>query len=106
MPSMTLLRRRAPLIVPMIAGLVIAGSCSGGGDSGGGSNPPPPPPPTITLSVSPQRAAITVAQTLALAVTTNDSQGVQWSVTPAGGGSVSGSGASTVFAPSGTAGAY
>jgi hypothetical protein len=105
MLSKTLLRRRAPLIVPIIAGLVIAGSCSGGGDSGGGGNNSPPPG-NITLSVSPQRAGITVAQTLALAVTTNDSQGVQWSVTPAGGGSVAGSGANATFTPSGTAGAY
>jgi hypothetical protein len=105
MLSKTLLRRRAPLIVPIIAGLVIAGSCSGGGgDSGGGSNPPPPPA-SITLSVSPQRAGITVAQTLALMVSTNDSRGVQWSVSPAGGGSVTG-GVNATFIPSGTAGAY
>jgi hypothetical protein len=42
-------------------------------------------PAAITVSISPARAALVVTQPLTLVATTNDSAGVVWSVTPAGG---------------------
>ena len=62
---------------------------------------------TITVSVSPLRAGLTVTQTLSVTATTNDSAGVMWSAT---GGSFSAAGsltgvAVTYTAPS-TAGTY
>ncbi|HEX4389584.1 MAG TPA: hypothetical protein VH109_13240 [Steroidobacteraceae bacterium] len=106
MLSKTLLRRRALLILPVVVCLAIAGSCSGGG-SGGGSTPPPPP--SITVAISPARAGITTAQSLKLVATTNDTAGVNWSATPAGGSfssSSSSSGTDVTFTPSQTAGVY
>jgi hypothetical protein len=108
MLSKKLLRRRAPLmLVPIALSLVIAGSCSGGGHD---SPPPPPPPPgNITVSVSPQHAGITVAQTVSLTATTNDTAGVNWSAAPAGGSfsaTTSTSGGSVTFMPPATAGVY
>lgn len=41
-------------------------------------------PGTISLSVSPQRAGLTLGQTLDLTATTNDFAGVTWSVNPTG----------------------
>jgi Putative Ig domain len=41
-------------------------------------------PADISVSVSPQRAGLTLGQTLGLAATTNDLAGVTWSVTPSG----------------------
>ena len=66
-------------------------------------------PANITVSVAPLRAALTLQQTLALTVTSNDLAGVSWSVVPAGCGSVSptttpGTG-SVTFTPPATAGA-
>ena len=46
---------------------------------GSGSQSTPPPPPVITVSLSAQRAALVVNQTLTVAATTNDSAGVTWS---------------------------
>jgi hypothetical protein len=40
---------------------------------------------TIGISISPREAALTVGQQLELTATTSDSQGVTWSMTPAGG---------------------
>ena len=42
-------------------------------------------PAAITVSISPARAAVVVTQPLTLIGTTNDSAGVIWSITPAGG---------------------
>jgi hypothetical protein len=66
-------------------------------------------PASITVTVTPRRAALTLQQTLALSVTSNDYAGVSWSVAPAGCGSVSpattsGTGAVT-FSPPAAAGA-
>lgn len=66
-------------------------------------------PGSITVTVTPRRAGITLQQTLALTESSNDYAGVSWSVAPAGCGSVSSpappvAGAST-FTPGATAGA-
>jgi hypothetical protein len=66
-------------------------------------------PSTITVTVAPARAALTVMQTLRVSATTNDTSGVTWTVTPAGGSispasSLSGANV-TLTAPS-TAGVY
>jgi hypothetical protein len=66
-------------------------------------------PASITVTVTPRRGAITVSQTLALSVSSNDLAGVSWNVAPAGCGSVSplstpGSGL-VVFTPPATAAA-
>jgi hypothetical protein len=65
-------------------------------------------PASITVTLVPRRAGLTVSQTLALTVSSNDYAGVSWSVAPAGCGSVSpastpASGA-VVFTPPATAG--
>jgi hypothetical protein len=66
-------------------------------------------PSNITVSISPERAALTLGQPLTLTATTNDSAGVTWSITPNGGSfgtqsSLSGQGV-TLTAPA-AAGAY
>jgi hypothetical protein len=62
-----------PAFCLLTAGLLVCG-CGSGSQS-----TTPPPPPVITVSLSPQRAALIVNQTLTLAATTNDSAGVTWS---------------------------
>ena len=63
----------------------------------------------ISVSVSPARAALTITQTLQLTATTNDSAGVRWSISPAGGSFSSGtstSGSKVTFTAPSTAGVY
>jgi hypothetical protein len=66
-------------------------------------------PANITLAISPRAAALTLGQTANLTVTTNDPQGVTWSLSPAAGSfaplqSVSGTG--TTFTAPSAAGNY
>lgn len=66
-------------------------------------------PATISVSVSPQRAGLTVGQTLGLTATTNDFFGVTWSVSPAGPAiapATSMSGQAVTLSPTQSAGAY
>jgi hypothetical protein len=64
---------------------------------------------SITVSISPRAAALTLGESTSLTVTTNDPAGVTWSLTPAGGSFAplqSTSGTSTTFTAPSTAGAY
>lgn len=64
---------------------------------------------TIVISISPREAALTVGQQLELTATTSDSQGVTWSMTPAGGSfssTSSSSGGSVRLTAPQTAGVY
>jgi Putative Ig domain len=64
---------------------------------------------TITVTVSPHNAALTLTQTLAVTATTNDTAGVRWMVSPAGGSfspAASASGAKVTFTAAATAGVY
>jgi hypothetical protein len=64
---------------------------------------------TITVSVLPARAALVVNQTLTVSATTNDTAGVTWSISPAGGSfnpTSSQSGANVTFTAPSTAGVY
>jgi hypothetical protein len=66
-------------------------------------------PSSISISISPRAAALTLGQTASLSVTTSDPLGVTWSLAPAGGSFAplqSTNGASTTFTAPGTAGAY
>jgi hypothetical protein len=66
-------------------------------------------PSIISISISPRAAALTLGQTANLSATTNDPQGVTWSLTPARGSFApmqSVNGASTTFTAPGAAGAY
>jgi hypothetical protein len=66
-------------------------------------------PGTITVSVSPARAALAVTQPLRLTAATSDSAGVSWSIGPAGGAfsaPTSGSGAPVTLAAPSSAGVY
>jgi hypothetical protein len=66
-------------------------------------------PASISISISPRAAALTLGQTASLSVTTNDPSGVTWSLTPAGGSFAplqSTNGTSTTFTAPGTAGTY
>jgi hypothetical protein len=63
----------------------------------------------ITVSVTPARAALAVAQTLAISATTNDVAGVTWSISPSGGSfssATSLSGVSDVLTAPSAAGVY
>ncbi len=67
------------------------------------------PPPVNTVAVTPSRAGLTVTQALSVSATTNDSAGVTWSVSPAGGSfnpATSLSGAPVTFTAAATAGVY
>ncbi len=64
---------------------------------------------TISVSVSPTNAALTLTQTLSVTATTNDSAGVRWTVSPAGGSfspATSASGVKVTFTAAATAGVY
>ncbi len=64
---------------------------------------------SLTVSVSPARAALAVAQVLTVSATTNDSEGVTWSISPAGGSfnpTSSHGGANVTFTAPSTAGVY
>jgi hypothetical protein len=64
---------------------------------------------SISIAISPRAAALTLGQTISLAVTTNDPAGVTWSLTPAGGSFApvqSANGTRTTFTAPGTAGTY
>jgi hypothetical protein len=66
-------------------------------------------PATISLTVSPQRAGLTLGQTLGLTATTNDFAGVTWSVNPTGpplAPTSSASGQSVTLSAPQTAGVY
>ena len=60
---------RSVSVMCILCVMVLAGGC------GGGSTPPPAP---ITLSVSPQAAAVGTEQSTQFSVTTNDTTGVTW----------------------------
>jgi hypothetical protein len=64
---------------------------------------------TITVTVAPRNAALTLTQTLSVSATTNDTAGVKWTVSPAGGSfspATSLSGAKVTFTAAATAGVY
>jgi hypothetical protein len=66
-------------------------------------------PSSISISISPRAAALTLGQSANLSVTTNDPLGVTWSLAPAGGSFApvqSTGGTSTTFTAPGTAGTY
>lgn len=66
-------------------------------------------PAAISVSVSPQRAGLTLGRTLTLTATTNDLAGVTWSANPAGPSlapTTSGSGQSVTLSAPKTAGTY
>jgi hypothetical protein len=66
-------------------------------------------PVSITVTVSPARAGVTINQTLALVATSNDPAGVTWSVTAGGGtlsASSSASGVPVTYTAPASAGAY
>jgi len=66
-------------------------------------------PASITVSVSPPRAGLTVTQTAPFTATTNDYGGVNWSISPAGGSfsvASSPSGTTVTFTAPTTAGVY
>jgi putative Ig domain-containing protein len=64
---------------------------------------------SITVSISPARAGVTVGQALSLSATTSDNGGVSWSTTPAGGSfssTTSVSGAALTYTAAAVAGVY
>jgi hypothetical protein len=66
-------------------------------------------PATITLTLSPRQAGITVNQPLTLTATTNDNAGVAWSVAPTGGSfsaAASLSGVGITYTPPSSPGVY
>ena len=62
--------------------------------------------PAITVAVAPARAAVTLAQPIALTATTNDPAGVTWTISPAGGAFSSTTGAAVTLTAPSTAGLY
>ncbi len=67
------------------------------------------PAASVTVSVSPARAALAIGQALTVSATTDDTGGVTWSVTPAGGSfspASSLSGAGVTFTAPSSAGVY
>lgn len=63
----------------------------------------------LTVAVTPKRAGLTATQKLSLAATTNDSAGVNWSISPSGGSfnpATSMSGASVTLTAPSSAGSY
>lgn len=66
-------------------------------------------PGTISIAISPRGAGVTTGQPLKLTARTNDSMGVAWSISPAGGSfssTTSSSGSSVTLTAPGTAGEY
>lgn len=66
-------------------------------------------PATISISISPQRAGLTVGQVLSVTATTNDYAGITWSVDPSGGSlapQTSASGVAVSFTAPQSAGVY
>ena len=66
-------------------------------------------PSGTAVDITPRRAALTVTQTLTLSASTNDPNGVTWSMTPAGGSfspAASAGGANVTFTAPATAGVY
>jgi Putative Ig domain len=64
---------------------------------------------TITVTVAPSNAALTLTQTLSVSATTNDTAGVRWTLSPAGGSfsaATSLSGVKVTFTAPSTAGVY
>lgn len=62
--------------------------------------PPPPPPPVISVSVTPATVTMQPAGTQQFTpVLVNTTQGVTWSISPVGAGSISGTGLYTASSP-------
>lgn len=67
------------------------------------------PPQSVSVSISPPQAGLTVSQQISLSATTNDMEGVIWTIKPSGGSfsAISSlSGASVTFTAPATAGVY
>src|SRR5271163_4551044 len=63
-----------------MAMLSFVGGCSSSSSSGSGTNPPPPPPAQVTISISPDKAAIATGGVTTLQVTLTGDTAVTWTV--------------------------
>lgn len=89
--------------------ILLLSACGGGSTGSGGSTSSGSSSTPISIAISPGRAGITIGQKLSIAATTNDTAGVRWSASPAGGSfapAASASGAAVVFSAPQTAGVY
>ena len=67
----------AMLCIPMLS---LMGGCSSSSSSGSGTTPPPPPPAQVTISISPDKAAIATGGVTTLQVTLTGDTAVTWTV--------------------------
>src|SRR5271155_298484 len=63
-----------------MAMLSFVGGCSSSSSSGSGTTPPPPPPAQVTISISPDKAAIATGGVTTLQVTLTGDTAVTWTV--------------------------
>jgi arylsulfate sulfotransferase len=75
------MRKALSGVMLCMAILFFVGGCSSSSSSGSGTNPPPPPPPAqVTVSISPDKAAVATGGVTTLQVTLTGDTAVTWTV--------------------------
>ena len=72
--------RQIMLIGAVLCVVCFAIGCSSSGSKSSTPPPPPPPPPAVTISISPDKAAVTTGGVTTLQVTLTNDTAVTWTV--------------------------